>query len=66
MPTTKHKTHQATAKRIRKTRTGKLIHRSSGQNHFNGRESGKTTRNKRSDKMLYPSLYRTINSALIS
>jgi large subunit ribosomal protein L35 len=48
----KVKTHQGTAKRIRKTRTGKLISRSSGQDHFNSRESGKVTKNKRRDLVL--------------
>jgi ribosomal protein L35 len=48
----KVKTHQGTAKRIRKTKRGKLIARSTGQNHFNSRESGKTTTNKRRDLVL--------------
>ncbi len=48
----KVKTHKGTAKRIRKTRTGKLIARSTGQDHFNSRESGKTTKNKRRDIVL--------------
>lgn len=45
----KLKTHQATAKRFKKTKTGKIIKRASGQNHFNARESGKIGRNKKSD-----------------
>jgi len=45
----KIKTHKATVKRFTKTKTNKLIHRKSGQDHFNSRESGKTTRNKRRD-----------------
>jgi len=48
----KVKTHQGTAKRIRQTKTGKLISRSAGQDHFNSRESGKTTKNKRRDLVL--------------
>jgi len=43
----KLKTHKATAKRFRITKTGKIIQRTSGQDHFNARESGKVTRNKR-------------------
>ncbi|MBI2410774.1 MAG: 50S ribosomal protein L35 [Candidatus Kerfeldbacteria bacterium] len=53
MPKRKHKTHQVIAKRVRRTkngkRSGKLIIRKAGQDHFNARESGKTTRNKRKD-----------------
>lgn len=45
----KAKTHKGTAKRIRKTKSGKLMHRSAGQGHFNSRESGKVTKNKRRD-----------------
>ena len=48
----KVKTHKGTAKRIKKTKTGKLIVRATGQDHFNARESGKTTKNKRRDTLL--------------
>lgn len=43
------KTHKAMAKRVRITRTGAVIKRKAGQGHFNSRESGNTTRNKRTD-----------------
>lgn len=45
----KMKTHQGTAKRLRKTKSGKIMHRVSGQDHYNSREAGKTTKNKRRD-----------------
>lgn len=45
----KLKTHKATAKRFKITKTGKVIQRTSGQGHFNARESGKKMRNKRAD-----------------
>jgi len=45
----KVKTHKGTAKRIRKTKSGKLMARATGQDHYNSRESGKTTKNKRRD-----------------
>lgn len=45
----KQKTHQGTAKRFRKTGTGKIMHQVSGQGHFNSRETGKVTKNKRRD-----------------
>ncbi len=45
----KMKTHKATSKRVRATKSKKLIQRTSGQDHFNARETGKVKRNKRSD-----------------
>ena len=45
----KLKTHKATAKRFKVTKTGKIMKRTSGQGHFNSRETGKVRRNKRSD-----------------
>ena len=45
----KVKTHKATVKRFRVSGTGKLIKRTVGQDHFNARESGVTTRSKRRD-----------------
>lgn len=48
----KLKTHKGAAKRFNKTKTGKIMHRTSGQSHFNARESGKTTKNKRRDSKL--------------
>lgn len=48
----KAKTHKGTTKRLRKTGTGKLMHRTSGQDHYNSRESGKTTKNKRRDSKM--------------
>jgi len=44
-----------TAKRIKKTKRGKLIARSAGQDHFNSREPGKVTTNKRRDLVLHKS-----------
>jgi large subunit ribosomal protein L35 len=52
----KLKTHQATAKRFKRTKTGKIIKRTAGQNHFNARESGKTGRNKKSDLVMSKTL----------
>lgn len=54
----KVKTHQGTAKRIKKTKRGKLISRSTGQDHFNSRESGSTTKNKRRDLVLHKSSHK--------
>jgi len=43
----KLKTHKATAKRVKISKSGKMIKKTSGQDHFNSRETGKVTRNKR-------------------
>lgn len=51
----KVKTHKGTSKRIKLTKKGKLISRSVGQDHYNSRESGKTTLNKRRDLVLHKS-----------
>jgi len=48
----KVKTHKGTKKRIRITKTGKLIARRAGQDHFNSKETGKTVKNKRRDLVL--------------
>jgi large subunit ribosomal protein L35 len=45
----KVKTHKGAAKRFRRTSSGKLMHRASGQDHFNSRDTGKVTKNKRTD-----------------
>ena len=45
----KAKTHKGTVKRLRKTKSGKLMHRAGGQDHYNSREPGKVTKNKRRD-----------------
>ena len=48
----KLKTHKATAKRFKITKTGKIIRRRGGQDHFNAREGGKKMRNKRRDEQV--------------
>ena len=48
----KLKTHKGTKKRFRVTGSKKIIQRSAGQDHFNTRESGNTTRGKRRDASL--------------
>ena len=53
----KQKTHKALSKRVSITKTGKILTRKSGQDHFNSRESGNTTRNKRRD-VTFSKVYR--------
>jgi len=43
----KLKTPKSVAKRIRITKTGKVMKKKCGQDHFNAREGSKTTRHKR-------------------
>lgn len=43
----KQRTVKVISKRVRITRTGKIKHKRAGQDHFNSREPGNTTRNKR-------------------
>jgi ribosomal protein L35 len=43
----KLKTRQAVSKRLRVTKNRKIMKKKNGQDHFNAREAGKTTRSKR-------------------
>jgi len=45
----KQKTHKALASRLKRTKSGKLMKRYCGQDHFNARDTGKKTRKKRRD-----------------
>ena len=56
----KLKTHKATAKRYKLSKKGKIIKRTSGQNHFNSRENGNTGRNKKSDVIASTTLNRVM------
>ncbi len=51
----KQKTNKRVSKTFWKTGSGKLMRRKSGQAHFNARESGKTTKNKRRDLAMHKS-----------
>lgn len=58
----KIKTHKATAKRFSRTAGNKLKKRKAGQDHFNARESGNTTRSKRRDVSVGKTLEKTIRT----
>lgn len=63
----KAKTHKGVAKRfkIKKSKDGiQIIKRTNGQDHFNSRESGKTGRNKKSDKTMSNTMRKTITRAI--
>lgn len=54
------KTHKAISKRFKITKSGKVLKRAAGQDHFNARESGKVTRNKRRDRQMSECFTKTI------
>ncbi|MFA6042551.1 MAG: 50S ribosomal protein L35 [Patescibacteria group bacterium] len=56
----KLKTHKATAKRFRRTGAKNVMRRAAGQDHFNARESGTTTRKKRRDVSAHKTNLRAI------
>jgi len=58
------KTHKAISKRFKITRTGKVLKRVAGQDHFNSREPGKVTRNKRRDMQLTGRVARNVKKAI--
>ncbi len=60
----KLKTRKAVSKRIKVTKTGKLKIRSGAQGHFNSRETGKKTRNKRKDKDMASANHKNIKKTI--
>jgi ribosomal protein L35 len=56
------KTRKTMAKRVKITKTGKIMKRKAGQDHFNSRERSKVTRAKRRDVVLTQTYARTIKS----
>lgn len=58
------KTRKTLAKKVKITGAGKVIRRTTGQNHFNAKESGDTTRAKRSDKNVAKAEAKNIRRAL--
>lgn len=49
----KLKTRKSVAKKVKVTGTGKLKRRSTGQNHYNSRNTGDETRSKRKDQSIF-------------
>jgi len=63
----KLKSNKALLKRIRVTKNKKAITKISGQNHFNAKESGNTTRGKRGEQSLeLSSVPRNVRKHLIN
>lgn len=60
----KLKTYKAAAKRIKITKSGRVLKRAAGQDHFNARERGLTTMNKRRDLSVSPAMTKVIKKML--
>ncbi len=60
----KLKTRKSVQKRIKVSKGKKITIRSGGQGHFNARESGKVTKNKRRDKKLAKANIKNIKKLL--
>ncbi len=51
-------------KRFKVTTSGKVMKRKAGQAHFNSRESGNTTRNKRTDVAMPKTIARALKTLM--
>lgn len=60
----KLKTNKALKKRVKVTKKKKILIRTGGQDHFNSRESGKVTRNKKRDKKISDANVKTVKKLL--
>jgi ribosomal protein L35 len=62
----KMKTNKALVKKVSVSKNDKVLRRSTGQNHFNAKESGSKTRSKRSDKRLFKTDEKNVLKALVN
>jgi len=60
----KLKTKKLLKKRVKITGKKKIMIRAGGQDHFNARESGKVTRNKKRDKKISNANVKTVKKLL--
>jgi len=60
----KIKTRKAISKRFKMTKNGKILHRTCGQDHFNSRDTGAQTMQKRNDLVLSPARNKVIKLGL--
>jgi large subunit ribosomal protein L35 len=58
------KTNKSMSKRFKVTASGKIMKRKAGQAHFNSRESGNTTRNKRTDVTVTKTIIRALKTLM--
>ena len=61
----KIKTKKAISKRFKITKKGKIVARTANQDHFNSRESGNKTRQKRADKQITTGVKKAIRRQLV-
>jgi large subunit ribosomal protein L35 len=61
----KMKTKKNVSKKFKVTGTGKLKRRSTGQNHYNTRDTGKATRAKRADHVVTAVDVKNVKRALL-
>lgn len=61
----KVKTHKAVAKRFKVTKKAKVLKRYPGQDHFNARDTGRSTRKKRRDTSLSDSFTKTVKKSIV-
>ena len=61
----KIKTKKAISKRFKITKKGKIVARTANQDHFNSRESGNKTRQKRADKQITTGIKKAIRRQLV-
>ncbi len=62
----KMKTQKSIDKRFNLTKTGKMIKRKAGQDHFNAKESGDVTRSKRRDIKVDSSLAQNLKKRILN
>jgi ribosomal protein L35 len=60
----KQKTNKRISKTFWITGSGKLMRRKAGQAHFNSRENGNTTKNKRRDMVVSSTVHEKLKSAI--
>lgn len=60
----KLKTYKALRKRIKITKNKNILIKKGGQDHFNARESGKTTKNKRASKNLSKTNFKVVKKLI--
>ncbi|PIR73358.1 MAG: 50S ribosomal protein L35 [Candidatus Moranbacteria bacterium CG10_big_fil_rev_8_21_14_0_10_35_21] len=60
----KMKTNKAVSKKVRITKTRKVMRRKTNQNHFNAKETGQEGRNKRRDVRLFKADEKNVLNAL--
>lgn len=60
----KLKTKKALVKKIKVTKNKKVLRRSTGQNHYNSKETGKVGRDKKSDLRLFRADEKNVLKAL--